>query len=66
MTTGDGSQDRGRNPVPVNADKASADSRAFGYCGGGDAGRGRVEHRSFLGWVHSLNCKKQVIPNELV
>ncbi|MFO7836099.1 MAG: ATPase domain-containing protein, partial [Candidatus Thorarchaeota archaeon] len=22
---------------------------------------GRVEHRSFLSWVHSLNCKKWVI-----
>ncbi|MGV9169260.1 MAG: hypothetical protein ACOC38_04875, partial [Promethearchaeia archaeon] len=30
-----------------NADKAPADSRAYGYRGGGDAGRGRVEHRSF-------------------
>ncbi|MFO7835519.1 MAG: GNAT family N-acetyltransferase [Candidatus Thorarchaeota archaeon] len=24
-------------------------------------GKERVEHRSFLGWVHSLNCKKWVI-----
>jgi hypothetical protein len=31
----------------MNTDKAPADSAAFGYAGGGDAGRGRVEHRSF-------------------
>jgi len=48
MTTGDRNQDRGRNPIPVNVDKAPADSRAFGYRGGGDAGTGRVEHRSFM------------------
>ncbi|MGV9103331.1 MAG: hypothetical protein ACOC3C_04365 [Candidatus Thorarchaeota archaeon] len=29
-TTGEGSQDRGRNLIPVNVDKAPADSRAFG------------------------------------
>ncbi|MGV9170014.1 MAG: hypothetical protein ACOC38_08770 [Promethearchaeia archaeon] len=61
MTTGEGSLDRGRNPVPVNLDKAPADPRAYGYRGGDEAGRGRVEHRSFLSWVNSLNCKKQVI-----
>jgi hypothetical protein len=31
----------------MNMDKAPADSVAFGYAGGGDAGRERVEHRSF-------------------
>ncbi len=31
----------------MNMDKAPADSAAFGHAGGGDAGRGRVEHRSF-------------------
>ncbi len=31
----------------MTTDKAPADSVAFGYAGGGDAGRGRVEHRSF-------------------
>ncbi|MFO7836991.1 MAG: hypothetical protein R6V83_10060 [Candidatus Thorarchaeota archaeon] len=46
-STGDDSNDRGRNPIPVNADKAPADSRAYGYTEGGNAGRGRVEHRSF-------------------
>jgi hypothetical protein len=61
MTTGDRSQDRGRNPIPMNVDEAPADSRACGYRGSGDAGRGRVEHRSFLSWVHSLSCKKWVI-----
>ena len=30
----------------MNTDKAPADSATFGYAGGGDAGRGRVEHRS--------------------
>ncbi|MGV9102863.1 MAG: hypothetical protein ACOC38_00065 [Promethearchaeia archaeon] len=46
-TTGDISQDCRRNPIPVNVDKAPADSRAYGCLGSGDAGRGRVEHRSF-------------------
>jgi len=31
----------------MNTDKAPANSVALGYTGGGDAGRGRVEHRSF-------------------
>jgi hypothetical protein len=31
----------------MNMDKAPADSATFGYTGGGDAGRGRVEHRNF-------------------
>ena len=30
----------------MTTDKAPADSATFGYAGGGDAGRGRVEHRS--------------------
>jgi hypothetical protein len=47
--------------VRIDKPEAPADSRAFGYRGSGDAGRGRVEHRSFLSWVHSLNCKKWVI-----
>ena len=32
----------------MKTDRAPADSRAFGYRGSGDAGRGRVEHRSFM------------------
>ena len=32
----------------MKTDKAPADSRAFGYRGSGDAGRERVEHRSFM------------------
>jgi len=31
----------------MNTDEAPADSAAYGYAGSGDAGRGRVEHRSF-------------------
>ncbi len=31
----------------MTMDKAPADSVALGYAGGGDAGRGRVEHRNF-------------------
>jgi hypothetical protein len=31
----------------MTMDKAPVDSVAFGYAGSGDAGRGRVEHRSF-------------------
>jgi hypothetical protein len=47
-TAGSRSQDCGRKPIPMNADKALADSRAFGYRESGDTGRGRVEHRSFM------------------
>ncbi len=31
----------------MSTDKAPADSATSGYAGSGDAGRGRVEHRSF-------------------
>jgi len=31
----------------MNMDKTPADSAALGCAGGGDAGRGRVEYRSF-------------------
>ncbi|MGM0687341.1 MAG: hypothetical protein ACQET3_10260, partial [Promethearchaeati archaeon] len=47
-TTGDRKQDRGRNLIPLNADEAPANLRAYGYLGGGNASRGRVEHRSFM------------------
>ncbi len=43
----------------MNMDRAPADSAVFGYAGGGDAGRGRVEHRS-LRQMRSLNLSETV------
>ncbi|MFO7835674.1 MAG: hypothetical protein R6V83_03395 [Candidatus Thorarchaeota archaeon] len=48
-TTGAGSLDRGRNPIPVNADKAAANSNAEKYFEGINASREGVEHKNFLG-----------------
>ncbi|TFG13080.1 hypothetical protein EU537_07130 [Candidatus Thorarchaeota archaeon] len=44
---GGGGQGRGRGSIPMIADKAPIDSMTVWCIGSGDAGRGRVEHRSF-------------------
>jgi hypothetical protein len=41
-----GGQGRGRVSIPMIADKAPIDSMTVWCIGSGDAGRGRVEHRS--------------------
>jgi len=54
MTTGDGSQDRGRNPIPMNVDKAPADSRAHWVTLGAAtlAGEGWNTEVSAVGFTH--------------
>ncbi|MFO7835901.1 MAG: hypothetical protein R6V83_04535 [Candidatus Thorarchaeota archaeon] len=58
MTTGGGSQDRGRNPIPMNVDKALLTHGPTGTLGAVTlAGEGRNTEVS-----NSVrNCKKQVI-----
>ncbi len=43
----------------MTTDKGPADPAIFGFAGGGDAGRGRVEHRS-LRQMRSLNLSETV------
>ncbi len=55
MTTGERSLDRGRNPIPMNVDRASADSRAHWIALGAATAAGEEWNTevSSVGFTHS-------------